>query len=212
MKLYYGLTFEKYEELFSESFGKFFDHLLIDEGGYVSGKQARKIKDRGGATKFGISLAFLLSIGIQREDLEADGDINNDGVVDENDIVCLTKEQAKILYFKYFYNPLYELIQSKEVANRIFNFGVNAGKRTSVLVLQRTVNQVLKANVLKVDGIFGKNTLDAVNGIIANKLHLVPGNLYDSYIINIELFYRGLKKPNFIMGWLNRLRRKLNWT
>lgn len=204
MKLYYGYTFEEYQKEFSESFNLYYKHLLNDEGGYLPGKQARRIKDPGGATNLGISLRFLLSLGIDRNDLEADGDINNDGVIDEQDIVCLTKEQAKILYFKYFYNPLYDQIKSREIANRLFNFGVNAGKPRAVMILQNTINELMDAYILTVDGKFGKNTLAAING-------MDPGKLYDRYIVNIDRFYRSLKKENFLTGWLNRLKRKLQW-
>lgn len=204
MKLYYGYTFEEFQKEFSESFNKYFDHLEKDEGGYLPGKQARKIKDPGGATNRGISLRFLLSLGIDRNDLEADGDINNDGVIDEKDIVCLTRDQAKILYFKYFYNPLYDYLKSPEIANRLFNFGVNAGKPRAVSILQATLNEILDAKILKVDGVFGQNTLKAINSVD-------PGKLYDRYIVNIEYFYRGLKKDQFLTGWLNRLKRVFTW-
>lgn len=205
MKLYYGFTFEQYQEEFHETFNRYFEFLVQDEGGYLPGKQARKLKDPGGATKFGISLRFLISLGIDQGDLAADGDINNDGVIDEKDIVCLTKEQAKILYFKYFFNPLYDMLDSREIANRLFNFGVNAGKPRAVMILQQTVNQMMDAKILKVDGIFGKKTIAAVNG-------LDPKKFYDKYIINIEDFYRGLKKEQFLQGWLNRLRRIFKWS
>ena len=204
MKLYYGFTFEQYEAEFSETFNKYFEHLVKDEGGYLPGKQAKRIKDPGGATNFGISLRFLLSLGINRDDLNADGDINNDGVIDEKDIVCLTKAQAKILYFKYFFNPAYDLINSKEIAHRIFNFGVNAGKPRAIRIIQATVNELMDAKILVVDGIFGKKTVAAING-------LDPGRLYDRYIINIEYFYRGLKKEQFLQGWLNRLKKAFTW-
>jgi len=204
MKLYYGYTFEQYLKEFSEAFNKYFDHLEKDEGGYLPGKQARKIKDPGGATNRGISLRFLLSLGIDRGDLAADGDINNDGVIDEKDIVCLTRDQAKILYFKYFFNPLYDHLKSREIANRMFNFGVNAGKKRAVIIMQATVNEILDAKILKLDGIFGKDTLSAINA-------MDPGKLYDRYIVNIEDFYRGLKKDQFIDGWLNRLKKVFTW-
>ena len=77
MKVYYGLNESDYKELFAGEFQAFFDNLMIDEGGKVTGDQARKINDSGGATKFGISLRFLQGLGIEA------GDINHDGVIDE---------------------------------------------------------------------------------------------------------------------------------
>lgn len=204
-KLFYGLTAEDYYKTYYEAFNKFFDHLFQDEGGYLPGRQARKLKDPGGATNIGISLRFLIGIGIDRADLDRDGDINNDGVIDEKDIVCLTREQAKDLYFKYFYNPLYEMIDNAEIANRIFNFGVNAGKRAAVKLIQTSVNDYLDATILKVDGKFGKKTLDAINGCLPAR------KLYDHYSFLIESFYRDLNKPQFFKGWMNRLRKLLNW-
>lgn len=196
MKKYFGLPYEEYSDLFLEEFEVFFLHLLQDEGGYLPGKQARALKDKGGATNLGISLKFLRSLDID------EGDINNDGVIDEEDIIILTKEQAKELYFKYFYNPIYSRIKDVQLANRIFNFGVNAGKRTSVKLLQITINGLMDTKLLVEDGILGRNTLEAVNNIF----HL---KLYDNYIINISEFYRQLNKPQFFPGWINRLTRKL---
>jgi len=192
MKLYFGLTYQEYWEAYRFAFQSYFDHLMEDEGGYLPGKQAKKIKDRGGATNWGISLRFLKSCGIEV------GDINNDGVVDEKDIMILTRDQAKALYFKYFWNPLYPEIRNPQLENRIFNFGVNAGRRTSVKILQQSVNQVMDTKLLKADGIFGKKTLGAVVNVNQQKL-------YDQYIINIEAYYRSLNKPQFITGWLRRL-------
>ena len=192
MKLYYGLTFETYHEAFSLEFEAFFNHLLDDEGGYLPGRVAKRIGDGGGATNLGISLRFLKTCSV---DL---ADINHDGVIDEKDIMLLTKQQAKVLYFKYFWNPLYIDIKHIQLSNRIFNFGVNAGKRTSVKVLQRTINKMMDIPLLRVDGLFGRNTLKAVKSVDRDKL-------YRFYIIEVEDYYRSLNKPQFIKNWLRRL-------
>lgn len=142
----------------------------------------------------GISLRFLIGCGVDV------GDINHDGIVNEQDIVLLTKDQAKDLYFKYFWNPLYTDIKHIQLSNRIFNFGVNAGKRTAVKVLQRSINKMLDIPLLKIDGRFGRNTLKAVKNINRDKL-------YVEYIIEIEEYYRSLDKPQFMKGWLRRLAR-----
>jgi lysozyme family protein len=194
MRLYYGLPYETYQEAFLDKFDVFFNHLLEDEGGYLPGKRAKKIGDPGGATSWGISLRFLISCGVDV------GDINNDGIVDEKDIVLLSKGQAKELYFKYFWNPLYTEIRHIQLANRIFNFGVNSGKRRSVKILQFSINKMMDIPLLKVDGIFGRKSLAAIKNVNQDKL-------YETYIIEIERFYRSLDKPQFIRGWLRRLSR-----
>lgn len=197
MKLYFGLPLDQYHDNFYSEFTVFFNNLLIDEGGYVPGKQARAIKDPGGATKFGISLSFLKSCSV---DL---ADINHDGIIDEKDIVLLTQAQAAELYFKYFWNPLYPKITNIQLANRLFNLGVNTGKPRAVMLLQQAVNDSLQAPTLKRDGIFGAGTLGAVNGIA------FPQKLYDRYIVLIEDYYRALNKPQFLAGWIKRTLRLL---
>lgn len=196
MKLYYGLPYEQYQEAFGIQFNAYFEHLMEDEGGYLPGKRAKEIGDRGGATNMGISLRFLIGCGVDV------GDLNHDGIIDEKDIVALTKDQAKELYFKYFFNPLYLQIRHVQLTNRIFNFGVNAGKRTSVKVLQRTINEMMDIPLLKIDGRFGRLTLGAIRNVNQDKL-------YAAYIIKIEDYYRSLKKPQFMKGWLRRLSKLL---
>ena len=208
MKLYYGLPLEAYSNSFLTKFDIFYRQLIEDEGGYVSKRVAKKIKDRGGATKWGISLSFLKTVGVDI------GDVNNDGVIDEKDIVILTKDQARWLYFKYFWNPLYTEIKNVQLGNRIFNVGVNIGKTKAVKILQHSINKTLDIPLLKTDGIFGRQTLTAVVNINQDKL-------YREFIIDVEGFYRSLKKPQFINGWLKRLSRLIpkaivqkiyNWT
>ena len=183
-----------YKDLVYDRFDAFFANLMVDEGGYVPQRQARIINDPGGATIYGISLRFLKSCGINV------GDLNHDGVIDAKDIVMLTQDQAKELYFLYFWNPLYDKILNVQLANRIFNFGVNAGKVKSVLSIQQAVNDTLQGSQIEVDGVFGNGSLEAVNG-------LQTSSLYNNYILRIANYYKSLNKPQFLNGWLNRLKR-----
>ena len=72
---YFGLTEEQYQESFGKEFSAFFDQLMIDEGGFLTGDQAKKFKDPGGATKFGISLKFLQGCGVNVADINNDGEV-----------------------------------------------------------------------------------------------------------------------------------------
>lgn len=182
---------------YSNRFELLFNHLLKDEGGYLPGRVAKKIGDSGGATKYGISIKFLQSCKIN------EADIDNNGVINESDIVLLSQEQAKKLYYRYFYSDLYDEIKDIQIANRLFNFGVNAGKQRAVRLLQIVLNKHLKMKLLKEDGVFGRKTLTVLN-------NSEPSIIYDKYVAAIEEFYRQLKKPQFLKGWLDRLRRVLD--
>jgi len=90
-------------------------------------------------------------------------------------------------YKREYYNPLYDKITDVSLAFKIFDFGVNAGRKRAVKILQRLINkynEVLSIRVfafadnnfigeylkndfpvrkIKVDGIFGRITLGNVN-------------------------------------------------
>lgn len=179
---------------------------MDNEGGEVSGEKARKLGDTGGATKYGISLAFLKKLNLNI------ADINCDGVIDEKDIMVLTYEQAKELYYRFFYNPLYESIIYEELAFRLFDFGINAGPPNAVILLQKSVNTFLKLGTLKEDGVFGIRTLGVVNTIPPVATKTIAELSYEIYRFCIREFYATRKnKAKFYTGWINRLNRTLNY-
>lgn len=183
---------------YTDRFEILFRNLIVDEGNYLPSKEAIRLKDEGGATKYGISLKFLRSRGVK------EFDFNYDGIIDDKDIMILNLKQAKEIYYRYFYSPLYEKIYDIRLANLLFNFGVNAGRNRAVKLLQTVINKILKIRLLKVDGIFGKNTLAAVNNVDKD-------TLFNEYANAIEMFYKSLNKPQFIKGWLNRLKRAIKF-
>lgn len=178
-------------------FEKYIDYIIKNnEGGYVDDKY-----DSGGATKYGISNRFLKVNKI---------DINNDGVVNKKDIKDLTKGDAKHIYKKHFWNPLYEELKDQYVAYRIFDSSILMGKVKIIKIVQYTlrfhnikdkINQTIEA-----DGIFGQNTLYASN----NDKDLKP--VLDLKIKQ-ELTKISLKNNNkrFLKGWINRVERCPHW-
>jgi lysozyme family protein len=77
--------------------------LLGVEGGFVDDRA-----DRGGATKYGISLRFLKAEGAidANHDGFADFDLDMDGDIDGADIRNLTMSEAVALYHRCFWEPL----------------------------------------------------------------------------------------------------------
>ena len=167
-------------------FEDFVNIIIEHEGGYVNDKD-----DKGGATKYGISLRFLKSIEV------CDGDIDDDGDVDIDDIKKLTISESKELYKKYFFDKmLLSQIKDDLASLHIFDHGVNAGTGTAVKLAQRIVK-------CKEDGIMGKKTITAINEY-KNSFVLEYKNLREIYYATIVAKNPINKK--FFNGWINRVR------
>ena len=63
------------------------------------GLSSEDLQDRGGNTHYGISLRFLEALGAR------EGDINQDGTIDAEDVQSLSLEQATQLYRTRFGEP-----------------------------------------------------------------------------------------------------------
>lgn len=172
-------------------FDWFMPLIIQHEGGFVN-----NILDSGGATKYGISLRFLKSVGDLDGDGFFDGDIDHDGDVDVDDIRLLTPETVSPFYLLHFYNPMkIDKLMDEELALQLFDFGVNAGTRRAVMALQALIK-------VKPDGLMGPTTVHYANSWDPNVL----SNRYRSERMD---FYRYMvkKKPSndtFLAGWLRR--------
>ena len=162
--------------------------VLEHEGGLSNDKY-----DKGGITKYGISLRFIQAEGI---------DINDDGLIDPRDIKNLSLDDAKDIYKAQWWDKYhYDDINDLKVATKLFDMSVNTGAHQAHKLAQRAVN-ILIPEKLVVDGILGKKTLNALNG--ADKYKLM--NAMRSELGN---FYKLLvqKTPSlgvFMKGWLAR--------
>jgi lysozyme family protein len=148
---------------------------LVWEGGYVN-----DVLDPGGETKFGIAKRFHPDV----------------------DIAALTVEQAKEIYRAEYWDPLYDELSSQEVADELFDFGVNVGRPTAVRVFQEAIRHLSVGPVI-VDGVFGRKTLEAANA-------LEPSLLLREFRARQAYYYAHLvisqpDKERFLLGWLRRV-------
>jgi len=113
------------------------------------------------------------------------------------------KGYAREFYYSQgYWNPLYDKIESEALAFKLFDFGVNAGVKKAVQLLQEVLMS-FRVN-LEPDGVFGSITLEAVNKVPAE-------GLYNAYIARLEKYYKSLKMFSvFGKGWLSRLMRKFS--
>ena len=158
------------------------NHILNFEGGYVDDP-----RDSGGATKYGISSAFLRSIG------------------DNTDPRDITRDKAKEYYKIYFWDVLpCESMQSNKLQLLLFDTAVNMGVQSAIRILQRSL---LIFAPITVDGIVGKQTTSILYSAQAN-----AGNL--EILIEAFLTIRkqtyidiAIKKNDktFLRGWFRRV-------
>lgn len=158
------------------------DYILNFEGGYVDDP-----RDKGGATKYGISSAFLRSIG------------------DNTNPRDLTKDKAKEYYRVYFWDVLScDNIQNKKIQILLFDTAVNMGINKAVRILQ-TALQIFTP--LSIDGIIGPYTLKAINISSTNSNN--SELLIDLFITlrKQEYINIAMKAQNkvFIRGWFKRV-------
>jgi hypothetical protein len=155
-----------------DRFDACFAMVLEQEGGFVN-----HADDPGGATSFGITLRTL-SVFRDRE-----------ATVD--DVRNLTREEAREIYRANFWVPMRCADLPAGVDLMVFDFGVNAGPRRALRMLQKVVG-------VTQDGSIGPITLAAVNARRA-------ADIVNDFSRERLDYYRSLENfASFGRGWTNR--------
>ena len=170
-------------------FKKAFDVVMKHEGGLVNSPN-----DPGGITNFGISLRFLLASGI---------DINHDFDINSSDIIDLTKDQAKEIYKKYWWDKYrYNEIIYLDVAIKIFDLAINMGAIQAHKLVQRAINSLDNQRQTSVNGILGQKTLAAINAI--SPMHLLAAIKKEASKFYTLIAERNPNLKIYLNGWLRR--------
>ncbi len=162
--------------------------VLKNEGGYVDHPY-----DNGGATNKGITL-------ITYKKIKPDAT--------KEDLKNISNQEIEIIYKEGYWDVCKgDLIKSQVVANKIFDVAVNSGPKQAIKFLQKTLNIVIfNAKPLVVDGIIGKNTIEAINLLDGED---VDNNIIQIYSLLQKEYYSKLVINNnsqlvFLKGWYNR--------
>lgn len=156
-----------------------FDKTIANEGGYLLHKVAG---DSGGWTYAGIAENYwpnwegwpLVKSGREEE----------------------TTRMVKDFYKKNFWDKISgDKIKSDQVAYNIYDFGVNAGMKTSAKLAQRVVG-------VSPDGSIGPLSLKALNKVDESDFELKFAIAKVTRYASIVNRNRGQSK--FLLGWLNR--------
>jgi lysozyme family protein len=160
-------------------------------------------KDHGGATRFGISIRYLLKSGGLKE--HPDLDLNHDGKLDWRDIKLLTRDKASALYREDWWDAYhYGDIDDQKVATKVFDMAVNFGAPRAHKLTQEALNYF--GFHLEVDGCLGPVTFAAIKAM-SNKGQC--RDLRDQLTYEQQAFYRAIVAHNpdqrkWLAGWLRR--------
>ena len=131
--------------------------------------------DPGGETNFGISRRTY-----------PDLDIKN-----------LTGEEATEIYRRDWWDKnRFGEIEPGSLATGLFDVAVNAGTSRAVTALQKALTATGVS--VSVDGKLGPATLAAANG------HAKPDALVREFCAQRVMYYTGLEKPKYLLGWVRR--------
>lgn len=156
------------------NFDKAVAKVLEHEGGYVNDPV-----DAGGETKYGITKRTYPTL----------------------DIKNLTINEAKVIYYRDFWlKENIDKIEHDELAQKVFDTGVNMGASRAIKFLQEAANKL--GAKLVVDGGLGPKTLEIVNRLEGQKLLTVFRELQAAYYQDIVK--RKPEQAKFLKGWLKR--------
>jgi lysozyme family protein len=174
------------------------DQMIADiierEGGYNDIPD-----DKGGATNEGISLRYLKGVGLNRGDLDHDGDI------DKDDVRMVTPFVAADLYREDFFTGPHIDRLPPELQPVMFDMAVNLGPPRAIMLLQGTLRGLLVV-VLKDDGVLGPQTRVFAEQALAkfgfkavqNAVVTSRKEFYD------QIVARDPSQQKFLAGWKRR--------
>lgn len=168
------------------AFERCLEHTLGIEGGYSDHKN-----DRGGATKYGITVSTLTR--------------HRKGWVTKEDVNNLSLEEAKRIYEKdYWHYMRLGEVKSETVQLILFDVGVNRGPDASIRNLQVVLRRYYRKQIA-VDGIMGPQTLSAMDDVDTDSL---ARKLIQSVQLDyVEIVKRNPPQAVFLKGWINRTHR-----
>lgn len=166
----------------NNSFKDIIPEIIRREGGFINIPA-----DRGGATNMGVTLETLRQHNV---------DVDGDGDIDVDDVKALPLKTAVKLYLDQYWKPAKVSSLPATLREFYFDMVVNHGQRNAVAILQNAA--VTDGKDIKVDGIIGPNTLEAVKYLDLKTL------VYERVLFFANIVLEDTSQKTFWKGWMNR--------
>lgn len=170
-----------------------------NEGGY-----ANNPSDTGGETYAGIARNHWPKWeGWKTIDLIKNHHGKSASIINKNARLYPALTEAISSFYKQNFWDVMKLdyVNDQQLANTVYDFGVNSGTGRASKYLQQSVNNVCGVGLV-VDGMIGSKTITEVNKHDAESIYNVYNKLR-------EEFYRSIAKGSqaqFLKSWLSRLK------
>lgn len=161
---------------------KLWPFILSWEGGFANVKG-----DKGGATKYGVTIATWKAQGYDKD---------GDGDIDVNDLKAITSADAMEICRKNYWNRwMADEINSQSIANILVDWVWSSGSN-GIRIPQQMLG-------VKADGVVGPKTIAALNRQNPREFFYKLKERRKKFLEDIVAKSPGQKK--FLKGWLNRL-------
>lgn len=156
---------------------------------WESDKYTNKRTDRGGPTKYGITLATWKKVGYDK---------NGDKVINAEDVKLLTKVDYERVFKRNYWDACWgDHIKNQSVANLLIDFAYNSGATRAIKHIQRCVGT-------KQDGVMGPATLSAINNFKQGQWVLFDKLKIDRIAYLNEIVKNDPRQEANLPGWLRR--------
>jgi len=156
------------------------DKVLLAEGSEYTNHPS----DRGGPTKYGITLATLKSIP-KYTDATADT------------VAGLTLVEARNIYLALYASP-FTIIEDPLVFNFLFNAAVQHGVKGATKIMQRSLG-------LEDDGVVGPQTRAAVNNALQQPAAFLAKLVAERCVYYASILMKDHSQRVFAAGWFRRI-------
>ena len=174
---------------------------LANEGG---DKYTETLGDRGGATKYGISIKFMVGVYESPDELKkAKGTVIERLFIrypTKDTIRYLTECEAKFIYKMYFWDRnRYGEINEQDIADKFFDLSVLFGSPVVNKIIQYICD-------LKQDGIIGPKTILAINSGVSWFSHrMFKCFLLEMMCEALKICNKNKSQDGSLKGWQNRV-------